>query len=93
MNDVAWYVFGSVAAMLTSFGFVPQVIKMWRTKSVKDISPLSFVQLATGMFLWMLYGAHLQDPVIIIANAVTFVTLVIGLVLYFKSGRGSNREE
>ena len=38
-----WYLIGTVAALLTTFGFVPQVIKMLRTKSVKDISLPTFI--------------------------------------------------
>jgi len=45
MSELAWYVVGSLGALLTSFGFVPQVRKMWQTKSVKDISSGTFVQI------------------------------------------------
>jgi len=60
MSELAWYAVGSLGALLTSFGFVPQVMKMWQTKSVKDISPVTFVQFAAGVSLWAIYGAHLR---------------------------------
>ena len=84
MNDVAWYALGAVAAALTSFGFVPQVVKMWRTKSVKDVSPLMIIQFIAGVVLWTVYGAHLEDPVIIAANIVSLSILVWGLIIYFR---------
>jgi len=84
MSELAWYVVGSLGALLTSFGFVPQVRKMWQTKSVKDISPGTFAQFAAGVSLWAIYGAHLRDPVIIAANLVTLSTLVLGLTLYYR---------
>lgn len=83
MNNVAWYALGAVAAVLTSFGFVPQVVKMWRTKSVKDVSPLMISQFIAGVVLWTVYGAHLKDPVIIAANIVSLSTLVLALIIYF----------
>ena len=84
MNDIAWYSLAAVAAVLTSFGFVPQVVKMWRTKSVKDVSPLTFVQFIAGVSLWAVYGIHLEDPVIIAANFVSLSILFLGLFIYFR---------
>lgn len=84
MNDIAWFALGSVAAVLTSFGFVPQVVKMWRTKSVKDVSPITFLQFIAGVLLWAVYGAHLKDPVIIAANLVSLAILITALLLYFR---------
>ncbi|HUV52930.1 MAG TPA: SemiSWEET transporter [Dehalococcoidia bacterium] len=91
MNDIAWYVVGAAAAVLTTFGFVPQVVKMWRTKSVKDISPLTFVQFIAGVSLWAVYGTHLKDPVIIAANLVAVLILFLGLFFYFKYFKRESR--
>jgi len=84
MNDVAWYALGAVAAALTSFGFVPQAVKMWRTKSVRDVSPLMITQFIAGVVLWAIYGAHLRNWVIIAANLVSLAILVTALLLYFR---------
>ena len=94
MNDTAWYAVGAVAAALTSFGFVPQAVKMWRTRSVKDVSPWMIIQFIAGVALWVVYGVHLSDPVIIIANLVSLFILVAALFLYFrffKKNRPVNR--
>jgi len=42
---IFWFFVGIVAAVLTMFGFIPQIIRMYRTRSVKDISVLTLVQL------------------------------------------------
>jgi MtN3 and saliva related transmembrane protein len=84
MNDTAWYAIGSVAALLTSFGFVPQVAKIWRTKSVRDVSPVTFGQFALGTTLWAIYGVHLKDGVIVAANVIAASTVIVGLLLYFR---------
>ena len=79
---------GISAASLTMFGFVPQIIKMWKTHSVKDVSGLTLFQFSAGTTLWMLYGIHLQDFVVIGANAITLATLLIALGLYRKLNQG-----
>jgi MtN3 and saliva related transmembrane protein len=66
------------------FGFLPQVIKIYRTKSVNDISIVTIVQFMAGIFLWLAYGLHLKNFAIILANSVTLLILVAGLVLFIK---------
>lgn len=78
-----WFIVGGIAALLTTFGFVPQILKMVRTHSVDDVSPLTFVQFMAGVSLWALYGAHIGDVIVVLANTVTFGTLVVAICLYF----------
>jgi len=84
MNDVAWYALGAVAAALTSFGFVPQILKMWQTKSVRDVSPITLLQMVGGVSLWIVYGVHIDNWVVIIANLVSFSTLAIAIAIYLR---------
>jgi MtN3 and saliva related transmembrane protein len=82
-----WTIIGALAAILTMFSFVPQIFRSLRTKSVKDVSPVTLFQLSFGVLLWMIYGIARRDPIIIIANAVTLMTLLIIIFLYFQYGR------
>lgn len=77
-----WTIVGLTAATLTMFAFIPQIIKIIKTKSVKDVSLITVLQLMLGVSLWIIYGIHLKDPIIILANSVTFSTLVVLLYLY-----------
>jgi MtN3 and saliva related transmembrane protein len=83
-GNMGWTILGIVAASLTMFGFVPQIVKMWTTHSVKDVSGLTLAQFSAGATLWMLYGIHLQDFIVIGANAISLATLLIALGLYWK---------
>jgi MtN3 and saliva related transmembrane protein len=83
-----WEGVGYLAALLTMFGFLPQVIKICRTKSVNDISLLAILQFILGIFLWLVYGIHLKNPVIILANSVTLTILIVALFLFFKYRKG-----
>jgi len=79
-----WELLGSVAALLTMFGFVPQILKIYRTRSVADISIVMLLQFFSGVFLWLLYGLHIQNNIIIAANAISLVTLITAIGLYVK---------
>ena len=82
-----WTIIGAMAATLTMFSFVPQIFRSLRTRSVHDVSPVTLFQLSAGVCLWMVYGIARRDPIIIIANAVTLITLSVLIYLYFKFGR------
>lgn len=77
-----WTIVGLSAAALTTFSFIPQVIKIARTKSAKDVSLATILQLALGVSLWLVYGIARRDLIIILANAVTLIILIILLEHY-----------
>jgi MtN3 and saliva related transmembrane protein len=93
-----WFFIGITAACLTMFGFIPQIARMYRTKSVADISVVTLLQFTLGVALWAVYGFSERDPIIIGANIVSLSTLIVALVLYFHYRRipaapGIAREE
>jgi MtN3 and saliva related transmembrane protein len=59
---------GFSAGAITSFGFIPQLIRGYRTKHLDDISYWMPMVLALGMSLWLTYGFLRDDIAIIIAN-------------------------
>lgn len=82
-----WTCIGISAALLTMFGFLPQVIKMKKTKSAEDISGATLIQFSIGATLWIFYGGHLGDLIIVCANAISLVIILAALVLYVKLGK------
>ena len=75
-------ILGLVAAVLTTYAFVPQVLKVWKTKEVKDLSLSMYLIFLLGIVLWFSYG-YLKDSFsIMLANMVTGF-LVMSLI-YFK---------
>ena len=73
----AFEIAGLVAALLTTGSFVPQVMHTLRRRSADDISGLWLVMFGTGIALWFLYGVWLNALPIILANAVTFLLLMV----------------
>ncbi|NJK34235.1 MAG: SemiSWEET transporter [Oscillatoriales cyanobacterium SM2_2_1] len=62
---------GYIAAMLTTAAFLPQVIKVWRSRSAKDLSLPALITFIIGVTLWLTYGLMVTEMPIIIANLVT----------------------
>jgi len=78
MDD--WMLLGLVAGLLTTIGFVPQLIRGYRTKRMGDVSLAMPIVLSIGMFLWLLYGLMKNDAPIIIWNAIALM-LNLAIVL------------
>jgi MtN3 and saliva related transmembrane protein len=73
---------GLLAAFCTTVSYIPQVRKIWQTGRTGDLSLKTFSLLAAGIALWVVYGVLQQDPVIVLANAITL--LLLANILYFK---------
>lgn len=82
--DLLCQAVGSTAAILTMFGFLPQVLKMFKTRSVKDVSFLTILQTDIGVLFWIIYGIYRRDAILIIANVVSFMIVSTALGLYIK---------
>jgi len=79
-------IIGLVAATCTTCSFLPQVIKILRTRRTKDVSLLMYTILSTGLFLWLIYGFILRDLPLILANSVSFTLSMCVLVLKIRHG-------
>ena len=78
-------IIGFVAALLTTSAFVPQVIKVWKSKSSNGVSLSMYLVLLVGVSLWGVYGYLIDSMSIIIANTVTGFLQLIILVLSLKN--------
>ncbi len=64
-------ILGLIAGALTTVAFIPQVIKIWKTKHATDISLGMFAIFSIGVLLWLFYGIEIDAVPVIVANAVT----------------------
>ena len=79
-----WKIVGIIAAICTTSGFIPQIIRGLRTKRLDDVSPVMCILLIFGLSLWLSYGIHIEDMIIIVANAFGVLFSVIIITLRFK---------
>jgi MtN3 and saliva related transmembrane protein len=75
---------GYLAGTLTTIAFVPQVLKIHKTKSAKDVSLRSFSVFCVGVALWLLYGIRMGEFPIIVTNGITLVLAIAILVLKIR---------
>lgn len=81
MNDLAACT-GFIAAVLTTIAFVPQIVKIWRTRKADDISLGMYSVFTLGVALWLVYGILIASWPVILGNSVTL--LLAGAVLTMK---------
>ncbi|HMK60433.1 MAG TPA: SemiSWEET transporter [Dissulfurispiraceae bacterium] len=75
-------ILGYIAGALTTMSLIPQMLKMWKTKSARDVSLGMFLIFVVGISLWITYGVLIHSMPVIIANS---VSLTLGfMVLWLK---------
>ena len=77
-------ILGLIAAIFTTVCLLPQLLKVYKTKSTKDISAVMFTLYCCGVFLWFMYGLFRQDIAIILANSLALIQSVAILALKLK---------
>jgi len=75
-------IFGLIAGGLIAVSFIPQIWKLFKLKSAKEISlPFTLLQLCGGL-MWLTYGIILSLSAIIFTNIAN--VMLVGLMLYAK---------
>lgn len=78
-------ILGFVAAILTTVSFVPQAIKVIRTRNTEGISLLMYTLFTAGMSLWLVYGLIIGSRPMIISNSITALLSAIILAMTFRN--------
>ena len=84
---------GYVAASLTTFCFLPQLVHTFKTKSVKDIHVGTLILFDLGLVFWLVYGIYLHSWPMIFANTVTLGFQLALLGLKLRYGRESRESK
>ena len=89
MEDFVFWtdLIGITAGILVLSSFIPQLHKAYKTKRMIDVSIYLMALIASGMFLWVIYGITRKDPVIIGTNAAGFILNIILMILKLKYDR------
>ena len=68
-DSVAWAdIIGIIAGILVMSSSIPQIIKSYKSKKMTDVSIYLMSLIASGLFLWIIYGLIRSDPIIIGTN-------------------------
>ncbi|MDA9125454.1 SemiSWEET transporter [Flavobacteriaceae bacterium] len=77
-------VIGLIAACLTTYAFLPQVYKTWKTKDVSGFSLPTFSLFFVGIVFWLVYGILKESLSMILANSITVLSSFALLVFIYK---------
>ncbi len=80
------FIIGLIAGLLCTAAFLPQVIKIFKTKSAKDLSLATFSIFSLGVFLWLIYGILIKQIPIILTNAMILILALLILAMKIKYG-------
>lgn len=75
---------GYLAAGCTTIAYLPQALKIIKTKQTKDLSLLMYFVVTTGLFLWFMYGVFIHDWPMILANGITMLLTFTILILKIR---------
>ena len=80
-------ILATITGIMMSLAYYPQVYKIWKRKSAKDVSVLAFAMLAVGTTVWLLWGLSTGSIPIITGFAAGAVgsNLVLFSTLYYNS--------
>ena len=78
------FILGMTAGTLCTLSFIPQVVKIYRTKNARDISLITFAVLSVGTVVWFIYGVMIKELPVMIANAVTLLLVILIIIMKIR---------
>ena len=79
-------ILGVAAGILILSGWVEQIYKGYKTKSLKDVSKFLMIFISAGAILWLIYGIIVSDIFIIGTNmtAIILMMIVLGMKMNYE---------
>ena len=86
LDDVTLGIVGIAAGILILSGWVPQIIKGYKTKRLNDVSSYLMICIFAGAVLWLVYGIEIVVVYVMGVNvAAMFLTMtVLGMKLKYE---------
>jgi MtN3 and saliva related transmembrane protein len=81
-NDYSFI--GYLAALLTTFSLIPQIIRVIKLKESRDLSLWTVSALSAGILFWLIHGIVIGDLPVILANGVSLGLSVLMIYLVVK---------
>ncbi|MDH3488913.1 MAG: SemiSWEET family transporter [Nitrosopumilus sp.] len=81
VNGMLLTILGISAGVLILTGWVEQIYKGYKTKSMKDISKFLMIFISAGAILWLIYGLIILDVFIIGTNIAAIILMLIVLLM------------
>jgi MtN3 and saliva related transmembrane protein len=86
MNDLLVDIVGMTGAVLTTVCWLPQAIKIIRSRETRAISLAGTLTFTIGIVFWLIYGLALMDWPLITSNVVTLALMSVIVALKLRHG-------
>ena len=77
---------GYAGVIIIQLSYLPQIYRVWHTRSVQDLSPWFFLVIALGVALLEVYSIAIKDKIYIISNAWALLNISVLLALIWHFG-------
>lgn len=77
-------ILGTAAGILILTGWIEQIYKGYKTKSLKDVSKFLMIFIAAGAILWLIYGIIVSDVYIVGTNITAIFLMIIVLAMKIR---------
>ena len=84
LDEITMCVIGTIAGILILSGWVPQIVKGYKSKKLDDVSAYLMILIFAGAVLWLIYGIALDDVYIMGVNLAAMVLTMIVLSMKLK---------
>ena len=81
MEELPLTILGTVAGILILSGWIHQIHKGYKTKSLKDLSTYLTLFISVGAVLWGVYGVIVSDIFIIGTNVAAVILMMLLLAM------------
>jgi len=88
-----WEIWGIVAGLITASGFIPQIIKGYKTKKLDDLSYFLNGLISLGMCMWFVYGIQIKSLSVVVANIIGVTLNITLIVMKYRYHKQSTKVE
>jgi len=78
---------GYAATVVGTSMMMPQVVRSWRTKQMRDVAWGMITLFLLNCLLWLAYGLMIAAPPMVVANAIGFLISLVLLAMKIRFRR------
>ena len=80
-------IFVTIIGVIMGASILSQAYRIFKRKSAKDISIITFSFLLFGVSVWVYYGFYIGAFPIIVSNSIAFIAILLVIIGWIKYGR------
>jgi MtN3 and saliva related transmembrane protein len=85
--DIILELLATITGVVSSFAMLPQIYRIFKRKSAKDISIWTYVYMFVTGVIWVLYGINIHNFPIWVSNMIGSLAMMGVIVGWFFYGR------